>query len=264
MAGSDDTSLSGLLARAANDPAARPAFYQALMDAQVYIIARTGTGADGPVTLQQGEDIEIESWQREDGGDIIPFFSSAEELRKCAADDAPCLRLPAQALFDITLGAFLTLDPEGEYGKEFLPEEIEALLGGYIPGEQPPQNTSERDVLLYQPSDYPRTLADRLAQIFAQDSGIAAAHLSMMLDPGQSEKPQLLIGLIADSQQTFEAATQKAGPATDGLMEPGTTVNFLYLGRDEAEAAAGEGLTAHLARTKPFHKRKKGFGLFKK
>lgn len=263
MTDTADTSLSELLAQATTDPAARPAFYEALLESHVYIIANTAQAADGLATLNAGEDIEIENWQKKDGSLFIPFFSSAEELRKCTEDDANFLQLPAHDLFEITVGAVLVLDPAGDYGKEFLPGEIQALLNGQIPGN-PEIYVSDKaqEVLLFQPAVYPQALADRLAELFGRHDSVTAAYLSMMINPARSEQPQLVIGLVAGSEAAFENASHEAGPAAEGMLEPGAALNFLYMGKTENAAKKEGGLTASLVQNKPFYKKQKGFSLF--
>ena len=59
--------LEDLLKKAASEPESRPAFYAALLSSQVFVI-----GQKEPVSNQ----VQIEHWEKEDGSQVIPFFSS--------------------------------------------------------------------------------------------------------------------------------------------------------------------------------------------
>ena len=83
---------------------------------------------DGDITLNADTPVNIQHWEKQDGGSIIPFFTSLEALQKAVEDEQPFIAMPARVLFEITQGADLFLNPKAEYGKEFYPEEVAMLL----------------------------------------------------------------------------------------------------------------------------------------
>ncbi|PPS59367.1 hypothetical protein CRX72_25040 [Pantoea sp. BRM17] len=48
--------------------------------------------------------VELQHWEKEGGGSVIPFFSSEAAMREAITDEQPWLRLPARTLFEMTLG----------------------------------------------------------------------------------------------------------------------------------------------------------------
>ncbi len=126
---SEENKLEEVLRLAADEPAHRPQFYQVLLESQIFVLGTTEQeSSDGELGLEAGSKIQLQHWENQDGSPMIPFFSSIEVLRNSIHDDESYLVLPAHSLFEITLGATLFLNPNSDYGKEFLPQEVEHLL----------------------------------------------------------------------------------------------------------------------------------------
>ena len=126
-----DIPLVQALERAAQEPAQRPAFYRALMKADVFVIGHTDQpdlNAHGHHTIPAGANVSLVNWEKADGTPVIPFFSHLEALQRAIDDETSYLSLPARSLFELTRGATLFLNPKSDHGKEFVPHEIEALL----------------------------------------------------------------------------------------------------------------------------------------
>ena len=68
-------------------------------------------------------------WRKPNGSFFFPFFLSLDTLKRSIESNEICVGLPGKTLFEITSGTTLFLNPRGPYGKEFLPSEIDALLG---------------------------------------------------------------------------------------------------------------------------------------
>ena len=78
------------LERAAQEPAQRPAFYRALMKADVFVIGHTDQpdlNAHGHHTIPAGANVSLVNWEKADGTPVIPFFSHLEALQQAIDDD---------------------------------------------------------------------------------------------------------------------------------------------------------------------------------
>ena len=66
--------------------------------------------------------------QTDDGEQAIPFFLNLAMLQQDVGLDAEFVMINAEKLFRITKGATLVMNPTSEHPKEFLAEEVEAIL----------------------------------------------------------------------------------------------------------------------------------------
>jgi len=198
-----ENELERLLKLAVTEPAHRPAFFRELLEATVLILGDSEqVQLGGDITLNADTPVNIQHWEKQDGGSIIPFFTSVEALQKAVEDEQPFIAMPARVLFEITQGADLFLNPKAEYGKEFYPEEVAMLLatGGV---SKPAERYIDKDtqILLGQPEEYPSAMVDALTTLFSQRKPVRRAFLALMHDQAVDEKPNLLVGLEVDGEQ---------------------------------------------------------------
>ena len=193
--------LEELLIKAANEPAHRPEFYSALLKSTIYVIGDTGKNstAAGQQNLEAGSQINIQSWETQDGKPVIPFFSSLETLQKSIDNELSYLALPANSFFEMTLGSTLFLNPKSDYGKEFTSNEVEQLLKNGL-SQAATQRVVEEEtkVLLGQPENYPTQMIDSLTQLLAKHSNVKKAYLALMHDTSIDENPHLIVGIEAE------------------------------------------------------------------
>lgn len=246
--------LEQKLMRAANDPASRPDFYKALMDSHVFVIGFTDVGGDGVTTLPTGAKVSIESWEKSDGTKITPFFTSLDALQRALKKQSRYVSLPARSFFELTKGSPLVLNPASPYGKEFYPNEVQALLGtgmNHVPQSRVVQK--ETKVLLGQPAPYPTEMVSALASFLAKRSAIKAAYLCQMHDPSSGEEPSLVVGF--EGGDGLAEAMKEAGSIAADTAPRGRKVDFVVVKDREA------GLSGYMLRSvKPFYERssKKG------
>ena len=243
--------LETSLRLAADEPAHRPEFFKTLLNSPVYILGTTGT-ADGLVNLEAGSNVSIAHWQKADGTSVIPFFSSLAMLQQSIDGEESYLELPARALFEMTQGAHLFLNPKSLYGKEFFPEEVRNLLSDEV-GQKATSRTVEKEtsVLLGQPAHYPSTLVNSLKQLLAKHRNVKRAFLALMHDTSLDEKPHLIVGIEVDGD--FEQVMREAGNVAADTAPAGEAV-------DLCRVCPGEtGLSEYfLTQTTPFYERKAG------
>lgn len=229
---SEENTLEGALRLAANDPSHRPAFFAELLNSTVFIIGAS-EGSNTSRTLEAGEKVSIQSWQKADGTPVIPFFSSLGALRKAIEEESNYLSLPARALFDLTRGATLMLNPKSDYGKEFFPQEIEALLAEGV-NRVPEQRVTQRatKVLLGQPAKYPSAMVTALTNYFSRKSKVKAAYLALMHDTSASDKPGLVIGISTEGNA--DQIVKEAGVVAGDSAPPGESVDIMVVTDGEA------------------------------
>ncbi len=223
----EETPLEHALRIAADEPASRPDFYRLLIESEVFIIGGTLTAdtSGGRRTLGSGEKINIQNWERSDGKPVIPFFSSVDSLQRAITEPASYLGLPARSLFELTRGATLVLNPKLPYGKEFFPNEIEALLTTGV-NHAPEQRVTQKEtkVLLGQPREYPSTMVDALSTFFAKRTQVKAAFLVLMHDTSKDSKPHLVVGVQVDGE--IEQIFREAGAVATDTAPKGEPVDF--------------------------------------
>ena len=242
--------LERSLQLAANEPAHRPEFYQILLRSSIYVLGSAGKSGNSR-TLAAGSKIGITHWQKNDGTQVIPFFSSLATLKKSIDTEQPFLELTAKALFEMTPGKTLCLNPKSPQGKEFTPEEIRHLLADGL-GQKPVQRTvgKETKVLLGQPTQYPTQMVDSLSKLLSKHSNVTRAYVALMHDTSIDKVPHLVVGIEGDGDIDL-VLRQAVSVAGDTAPDAGE-VDLCRV------SASDPGLSQYfLTQAKPFYERKK-------
>jgi hypothetical protein len=241
--------LERKLMLAADDPACRPAFYRALMNTEVFVIGFTDSEGEGVTTIPAGAKLAIVSWEKNDGTPIVPFFTSLNALQRALKKESRYVALPAKEFFEITTGSFLVLNPRSPYGKEFFPNEIQALLETGM--NQAPQTRvvqKETKVLLGQPANYPSEMVAALTALLAKHPAVKAAYLCLMHDVSVNVKPSFVVGF--DGESGLAEAMKEAGSVAADTAPKGESVDFVVLKRNEP------GISDYMFKSvKPFYER---------
>jgi len=248
MNGSVDK-LGDLLRLAAGEPARRPDFYRALLEATVFVIGQPGGQGLGRVELDAGTTVSLQHWQRPDGAPVLPFFTSKEALQRAVDAEVGFIALPARTLFEVTRGTALVLNPRSDYGKEFLPSEVDCLLRTRLPFEPETRTVMKATkLLLGQPKEYPAALVSSLTSLLSSHSNVRAAYLALMHEPSIDARPHLVIGIEADGDPA--RAIREAGAVAREFSKQGEPIDFFAVERDKGV------LDRYLVEdTKPFYER---------
>lgn len=218
---------------AADNPTSHPEFYKKLIASNVFVIGFSGSEDEGVETIPAAAKLSIVKWEKDDGTPIIPFFTSLEALQRTLKEESKYVALPAKSLFEITLGTFFVLNPVSPYGKEFFPNEIQALLEtGMSQAPQTREVQKETQVLLGQPANYPSEMVSALTALLAKHSAVKAAYLCLMHDPSSAEKPSLVIGF--EGETDLGEAMKEAGSVAADTAPKGELVDFVVLKKVEA------------------------------
>jgi SseB protein C-terminal domain/SseB protein N-terminal domain len=244
-----ENALELALMLAATEPAHRPEFYRLLLESTVYVPGSSDQIDEGQVTLKAGAKVALTNWLKPDGSHVIPFFSSLAALQRAIESDEHYIALPAKTFFEMTRGSELILNPRSEYGKEFTPWEVEALLAEGV-NRLPTQRVVKKDteVLLGQPSNYPAVMVASLATLLARHSNVKAAYLALMFDSTVDEKPHLIVGI--EGEGDFENVLREVGSVAGDLAPEGEPVDLIRVVR--GEAGVGK---YFIEAVKPFYKR---------
>lgn len=226
--------LEELLVAAATDPTARPRFCRALLDNDLFVLA-----------IHDESGIRIQTARRGDE-DIVPVFSSLPRLEEFAREVGLAEYKHEQGtgreLLTILETAHVVLNPVSDYGKEFYPREIRAILDGSELKRLKIIGIDESQPALFsQPSTYPQELVDDLKASFAFGKAVKRAYLAQ-IHQTKNRRPQLVVGIEADEHYRPDEAMEIARES----LADDEFITFLRIGSDP--------LSTHLLRdTKPFY-----------
>jgi hypothetical protein len=124
--------LEALLQAAATDPAAAPAFYQALLDSEIYILTPDlpiAPGESRSLQLQEKVNIATVDFQ---GLKWHPAFTSKARISDYVKEPETCLGAVARDLFGMLPHSNFWLNPLSECQKPLPASEIELVTSGKI------------------------------------------------------------------------------------------------------------------------------------
>ena len=193
-----ENDVERLLMRAATEPAARPAFARALMDAQIFVVFVSDipplAGPDGKVTVPPGAKLSLQAATRGEQK-LVAFFTAPSRAHEWFKGEHIVMPDKARDLFARHHDASFFLNPGSNYGKEFLPGEVKGLLNGHF-GDEPQTQTIERpqQVLLAHPKEIPNDLTAALARELGSLNSVRNAFLMLAMRNGKSE-PGWMLGV---------------------------------------------------------------------
>jgi len=241
-----DNELEHLLKVAMTEPGRRPEFYRSLLEADVWIVV--GGTASGNRTIPAGAEIDLVQWQRGDGVWIVPFFSSIGTARQGAPFETNIACVTGREFFLFTRGVPSVLNPNCEFGREFAPHEIEALLehGSLVPPDCEILEES-RDVYLEPLAELP-TMVDSLRVLYATRPGVRAAYIVRARYASEPTRPMLLVGIETPSSEV--AILEDTAAVVRDVCGPDEFVDAMPL--NPRDGAIGQ----HIAEmTAPFYQR---------
>jgi hypothetical protein len=247
--------LERLLARAAADPAARPAFLRALPEHDLFVITE-GHVPDraGPVTLTHDTPLRLREIELE-GAWHFPVFTSVERISAVVPREVGFVGMKGRDLLKMLREKNVILNPGADYGKFLTPQEIEAILDGSIFEPQArPQFAAGQKMLLGEPADYPHHITEPLKRYFATRREVKRAYLAhAWMREVEGEVPHSLIGIVVSGD--WEKIIDEAGLVVREVR-PGEPVDMLPIRPGDRSF-----ISSHMQRhMKPFYRRKL-FGL---
>src|SRR6266542_285072 len=147
--------------QAANDPCARPEFYQELLVNDLLVLIILGDRPHSSYVAQEGETLSIKSINVK-GRKLIPVFTSERCLREYIQTLDNLAKLNGRVLFSMIAAQNngVVLNPASSYGKEFTSQEVASLVNGTIFEPKQQVITKETKVLIGMPKEYPTKLVN--------------------------------------------------------------------------------------------------------
>lgn len=202
--------LERLLQAAAVDPAARAAFWKALLDSTVVVLGETDASGQGQHTLQPGQSLKLRSVALPTGP-ALAAFTSQQILSRSITGRTSFVALPFRTLADATKNASIVLNPSGPYGSELTPDEIRMALGGVVLGsDHQLEVLRETKVVVCRMADEPVELIDSIVRACESEPLIQGALLACVCMPETGEQPHPLVGLETSDMTRAAAVVGEA------------------------------------------------------
>lgn len=185
-----------LLMRAAVEPAERPGFARALIDAEIFVVLVPDRpivpGPDGKTVIAEGTKLSLPSAMRGEER-LVPFFTSPSRVRAWFTGDHIVAPDRTRDLFGRYPDAPFLLNPGSDYGKEFTPAEIKRLLAGeFDDGPRTIVTEEATEVLLGHPKEIPAALIAALARELGNVKTVRGAWLMLAMHQGSAEQSWML------------------------------------------------------------------------
>jgi SseB protein N-terminal domain/SseB protein C-terminal domain len=160
--------LENALVQAAKHPALAQDFYRLLLDSDLLVMGTVSVtqGAGGHFTAGPGSQFSLVSGEN-DGARFLPVFTALPRMQAYAGKECKYVAMKGRALLEMTRGAPVTVNPGGEYGREFTAAEIARLLDPAVPRVVP--------LSVYPELDLPQPLADALRDLFDKRGDVTMA-----------------------------------------------------------------------------------------
>ena len=228
--------LEKALHKAAADHTQAPAFYEELMESKVFILGKPEEEDVGKFTLEEEQALIIQHWEREtDNSPVVPFFTSLQMLQQAIDTDEPYLELPTTALFQLTMGAPLVLNPNSEFGMEFDPEDVAVLLDKDLMVNSEHTLDEETEILLGIAEDIPQSFTRLMTDFLSRQAQVEAAYLGTIQIPADDNVEHLMVGLQGkgDFSKLIETAIQKISLLEEDIGYE--TVDFYVIDQDDPD-----------------------------
>jgi len=247
-----ENALENALVAAAADPAARPLFYRLLGESPLLMLDASSEPPvrDQETVLEAGKTLQAVCVPI-DGVLHTAIFSSLTLLRQHIDSEHKYISMMGRDLLTLMRGSHLILNPGAAYGKQILPDEIEAILSGAAErGYVSRVVEADTRVLLGQPAKYPHHITDALAFLFRSRKEVRRAYLALCAWPDTGEQ-HLIIGL--DATGDWDILMRDITSMLQKAARPNEIVDIIRM--DDSA------VSDYLQGTRPFYRRKL-FGLF--
>lgn len=185
-----ENDIERLLMRASAEPAERPGFARALMDAQIVLVlvpdGPIESGPDGNAVIPEGTNMTLPSAERGEER-LIPFFTARSRAQAWYRNDHVAVPERVRDLFARYPGAPFVLNPGSDYGKDFTPGEVARMLAGDFEhsGPQAVTTNAPEQMMLAHPKEIPSALIEALARELDAVKSVRGAWLMLAMRGGE-------------------------------------------------------------------------------
>lgn len=217
----DETPLERMLRDAWHEPGLRPAFYKRLLESHVYVPIRPRPGQGPHKTIAAGETVDVITFVRHDGIEVIPFYSSPQHLFKASPAGEKTVVFRVRDLFECRPDAYFHLNPYSTYGREFTPLDTRSLLAtDGIATTERFWMADAKEAALREPTRAPERILSALRVLFARNFEIHAAYVAERCEPDlDGEELLIVMDLVEGGDQI--RAVREAGTVIAELGEAG-------------------------------------------
>ncbi len=245
----NEKSIEQLLVQASEEPEYREAFYEKLLDLEVFVLG--GDDAkEGEVVEEEGS-ISLLEWESAEGVRAIPFFTSYDLLAKAVGEEHLYLPIQAAVLFATVPDMNLVMNPGFDASKMFTSEEIEMMLTMGVEEDEDEEGAEFSEELTLKPITSKRSVGmlKALKTFFAKNPAVKLAYVAEMNERDANNTRQLAIGVEIEGEEG-DIFTK----ASDIVLElaENESVDLFKLDRKQKE-----GMSAYfIHEMKPFYIRK--------
>ncbi len=245
-----ENDIERLLMRASAEPAERPGFARALIDAQIFVaLVSDGDpivpGPDGKVVIPEGTKLTLPNAMRGEER-LIPFFTAPSRARAWFKDDHIVAPDRTRDLFERYPDVPFLLNPGSDYGKEFTSGEVKRLLAGqFDDGPQTIVTEKSQQVLLGHPSEIPVALIEALSRELGALETVKGAWLLLALLPGNAEQSWML---GVDQTGAWQDVQDAIGRALTGDILKGRILDAVPIERSSLASTLRTGIPVTAAR----------------
>ena len=221
MSSTNNERLEFLLEQTARNVAHKPEAMRKILETKVLV----------PVSVAE-EEVHILHWLSTEGMSVVPVFTSIEKTAAIESEVEKLVWISSEELFQLTLGAVVSINPTWEEEIEIYPEEIEGLLDGSAFTQTKKFTiTSDTDFIIGLPLFYPNELVDALTNFFALYDFVDKAYLGQCFSPEMYDEPHILIGI--ETKDGIEPLLEDVGIVLSELAELPAPVDFFQIGKGE-------------------------------
>jgi hypothetical protein len=239
-----ENDIERMLMRAASEPAARPDFARALMDAEIFLAFDLGgapiaRAADGSLNLPEGATLTLRGISRGEES-FAPFFTAPMRAHAVFKTDHVVAPDTTRDLFGRYPDASFVLNPGSDYGKELTPAEVKRLLAGQF--DDGPQTTvieEPEQVLLGHPKKIPDALIAALGKEFGAVPAIKGAWLMLAQ---RAHEPEQTWMLGVDTDGPWPDVQQAVGRAAKGDVLDGRLLDVMKIDDGEVSSTLRTGI----------------------
>lgn len=227
--------LEELMEKSIQDYKEEPAFFRALLDAEVFVHA--------PFSDKRGS-LQLMTFPRpKDGLHVVPVFTDEAKANWAARGGALVLKMKGRMLMEITRGSTLMLNPN-DTSCTLYPEEIVALLEtGTLASFANIRTGESGDATVYVPDVVPESLKQALRTFLPTVPMVERAYVAGIQWPGTPPSPSLLVVLTCPLDQGERAVRAVLSGMSRQLEESEVPIDITYAGAGhEPDYVAGLGL----------------------
>jgi len=198
-----EKSVEDLLVLAAEEPEFREAFYEKLLESEVFVLG--GDDAQEGDDVNESDTISLLEWESEEGILAVPFFTQYEMLEKAVGSDHLYLPLRADVLFATVADMNLVMNPGFDASKMFTSEEVQMMLTTELvddaSDEEGGAEFSEDISLTPITTNRSVKMLKALKKLFEAEGNVTLAYVAEMAEKDENDTMQLAIGVEVEGEE---------------------------------------------------------------